>query len=313
MYHRQSFIAHRLSAMAWIFALISTAVFTANLAVAQQQGQKTFASAAEATKALVVALKANNETDLLTILGPDGKDIVSSGDSAEDQQHRAEFVKKYHEMHRLVIEPDGNTTLYIGAENWPTPIPLKNVNGKWFFNTPMGKAQILYRRIGRNELAAIQVCRELVDSEKEYYGQSHDGEPPNQYAQKLFSDPGKHNGLYWEASGSEGQSPVGPLLASASTRISAEGKEVEPFMGYYYRVLTAQKGPGGTRSYIVDGKMTRGFAILAYPAEYRSSGVMTFIVDQDGIVYEKDLGRKTPDTAKNLSQYSRDASWRKAD
>ena len=287
------------------------------LSAAQQKGQETFSSAMEASKALVAAVKANDESSLLKIFGPDAKDLVSSGDPVEDKDNREEFVQKYQQMHRLVIEPDGTTTLYIGAENWPTPIPLMHKGTAWYFDTPAGKQEVLYRRIGKNELAVIQVCGELVDAEKEYYAQAHDGDSAQQYAQKLISDPGKHNGLYWEASGGQTESPIGPLIASAVVQgyTSDEIKKLEPFQGYYFRILTSQGPtvPGGTRSYIVDGKMTRGFAFLAYPAEYRSTGVMTFIVDQDGIVYEKDLGAKTAAVVKSLTRYDRNATWRKAD
>lgn len=282
-------------------------------AAAQQPGQKTFSSAAEATKALVTAAKAQDESALLEIFGPDAKDIVSSGDAVEDKNHRDEFVQKYHQMHRLVMEPDGKTTLYIGAENWPTPIPLAHKGGLWYFDTAAGKQQILYRRIGRNEMAVIQVCHELVDAQKEYYGRPHDGDSGSQYAQKFSSDPGKHNGLYWQASAGEGESPIGPLMASAAAEGYSADLQPQPFQGYYFRILTAKKATNGAGSYIVDGRMTRGFAFLAYPAEYRSSGVMTFIVDNDGIVYEKDLGRRTPEISKKLTRYDRDASWHKAD
>jgi hypothetical protein len=282
-------------------------------AAAQQPGEKTFSSAAEASSALVAAAKAQDESALLEILGPDAKGIVSSGDAVEDKNHRDEFVQKYQQMHRLVMEPDGKTTLYIGAENWPTPIPLAHKGSSWYFDTAAGKQQILYRRIGKNETAVIQVCHELVDAQKEYYGRPHDGDSGSQYAQKFSSDPGKHNGLYWQASAGEGESPIGPLMASAAAEGYSADLQPQPFQGYYFRILTAKKATNGASSYIVDGKMTRGFAFLAYPAEYRSSGVMTFIVDQDGIVYEKDLGRRTPDIAKKLTRYDRDASWRKTD
>lgn len=282
---------------------------------AQQTGQKTFSSAAEAGSALVASLKAGDQSALLSILGPDAKDILSSGDPAEDQKNHEQFVQKYEQMHRLVMEPDGKTTLYIGAENWPTPIPLEHKAGAWYFDTPAGKQEILYRRIGKNELAVIQTCRELVDAEKEYYGQPHDGESGDQYAQKLSSDPGKHNGLYWQASAGEGESPIGPMVASAAMGSHAADapQEAQPFQGYYFRILTAEKSAHGVENYVVDGKMTRGFAFAAYPAVYRSTGVMTFIVDQDGIVYEKDLGKRTTEIAKTLNRYGRDASWRKAD
>ncbi len=277
-----------------------------------QAGQQTFPSAAEATQALVAALKDGDHASLLKVLGPNAMSIVSTGDDAEDKSNRDQFVQKYQQMHRLVMEPDGTTTLYIGAENWPTPIPLVHQGNSWYFDTAAGKQEILYRRIGKNELATIQVCSELVDAEKEYYGQPHDGDSNPQYAQKFLSDPGKHNGLYWETSAGEAASPIGPLLASASIE---DSQKSQPFQGYYFRILKAEgtKAHGSERSFIVDGKMTRGFAFLAYPAEYRSSGVMTFIVDQDGIVYEKDLGPKTAQIAKTLTRYDRDATWRKAD
>jgi hypothetical protein len=286
-------------------------------AAAQQPGQRTFASAAAASEALVAALQANDEAALLSILGPEGKEITSSGDPVEDKANRAEFIQKYQQMHRLVVEPDGSTTLYIGAENWPTPIPLAHKGGTWYFDTPAGKEEILYRRIGRNELAVMQVCGELVDAEKEYYAGPLEGDSSRQYAQKFVSDPGKHNGLYWEPAPGEPESPIGPLLASAAAEGYSQdpNHELQPFHGYYFRLLKGQgpHAPGGARTYIIDGKMTGGFAFLAYPAEYRSSGVMTFIVDQDGIVYEKDLGPRTAEIAKTLTLYDRDATWRKTD
>lgn len=317
MHHgRPSFRTSKLSLsrkIAGIAVVAAGMTMTAIHLDAQQSGQETFSSAGHATKALISALKADDESRLLKILGPDAKEIVSSGDHAEDKTNRQEFVQKYEQMHRLVNEPDGKTTLYIGAENWPTPIPLVHKGTAWYFDTAAGKEEILYRRVGRNELAVIQVCRELVDAEKEYYGQPHDGDAGNEYAQKFSSDPGKHNGLYWETSGSDHESPIGPMIASAAADGTSADHMPEPFHGYYFKMLKGQKGPKGTVSYLSDGKMTKGFAFVAYPAEYRSSGVMTFIVGKDGIVYEKDLGKRTPEVAKTLSVYSRDASWRKAD
>ena len=279
---------------------------------AAEPGQQTFSSAPEAVHALVSAVHKNNEEALLKILGAKAKDIVSSGDEVEDKQNRQEFVEKYRQMHRLVNEPDGTTTLYIGAENWPTPIPLVHKGESWYFDTAAGKEEILYRRIGRNELAAIQVCRELVDAEKEYYATPHDGDT-NTYAQQLYSDPGKQNGLYWQTSSGEPASPIGPLVAAAAG--DSPDQQHQPFQGYYFRILKGETGKAHAHgeSYIVDGKMTRGFAFVAYPAEYRSSGVMTFVVNQDGIVYEKDLGPQTAEIAKKLTRYSRDATWRRAD
>ena len=187
--------------------------------MAQQPGQKTFSSPEDASNALVTAVQSNDESAMLDILGPDGKQIVSSGDETEDAHSRANFVQKYQEMHRLVKEPDGTTTLYIGAENWPTPIPLVNKGNSWYFDTEAGKKEILYRRIGRNEMSTIRVCQELVAAEKEYYSTQH-----NEYAQKIFSDEGQHNGLYWKAADGEPQSPIGPLVASAV----AEGYAKKP-------------------------------------------------------------------------------------
>jgi hypothetical protein len=280
--------------------------------MAQQPGQKTFSSPEDASNALVTAAQSNDEKAMLDILGPDGKQIVLSGDEAEDAESRANFVRRYQEMHRLVKEPDGNTVLYIGAENWPTPIPLVNKGNSWYFDTEAGKNEILYRRVGRNELSAISVCQELVAAQKEYYSTQH-----NEYAQKILSDEGQHSGLYWKAAEGESQSPIGPLVASAFADETAksEAGTAAPFRGYYYRMLTRQgkNGPGGAKSYIVNGKMAEGFAFVAYPAEYRSSGVMTFIVNEDGTVYQKDLGKKTDVLAKAMKEYNPNSSWQKAE
>ena len=278
--------------------------------MAQQPGQKTFASPEEASNALVVAAQNNDEKTMLDILGPDGKQIVSSGDDAEDAQSRANFVQRYQQMHRLVKEPDGKTILYIGAENWPTPIPLVNVSSLWYFDTEAGKKEILSRRIGRNEISTIKVCQELVAAQKEYYSAPH-----NEYAQKIYSDEGQHNGLYWKAAEGEPLSPIGPLVASAFIMGKSPDGAPTPYRGYYYLILTRQgkNGPGGAKSYIANGKMTEGFAFVAYPAEYRSSGVMTFIVNEDGVVYQKDLGKKTGVLARAMKEYEPQSSWQKAE
>ncbi len=277
--------------------------------MAQQAGQKTFSSAEEASQALVTAAQSNDEKAMLEILGPDGKQIVSSGDEAEDAESRANFVQKYQQMHRLVKEP-GGTMLYIGAENWPTPIPLVSKGSAWYFDTEAGKKEILFRRVGRNEISTIRVCQELVAAEKEYYS-THQ----NQYAQKIFSDEGQHNGLYWKVAEGEPQSPIGPLVASAVAEgyTKDQGGAPTPYRGYYYHILVGQHGPGGAKSYIVNGKMTEGFAFVAYPAEYRSSGVMTFIVDADGVVYQKDLGKKTDVIAKAMKEYNTKSGWQKTE
>jgi hypothetical protein len=279
---------------------------------AQQPGQKTFSSPEEASKAFVTAAQNNDEKTLMEILGPAGKQVVYSGDETEDSNSRANFVKRYEELHRLVKEPDGTVTLYIGAHNWPTPIPLVHKGSAWYFDTEAGKKEILYRRIGRNEMSSIHICRGLVAAEKEYYSAQNSG-----YAAKIFSDEGQHNGLYWKAADGEPQSPIGPLVAAAVAQGYVKGQDgpPTPYRGYYFHILTGQgkNASGGAKSYVVNGKMTAGFAFVAYPAEYRSSGVMTFVVGQDGVVYEKDLGAKTEALAKAMKDYNPNSGWHKVE
>ena len=277
----------------------------------QQQGQKTFSSAQEASSALMTAARNNDEKAMLQILGPDAKQIVYSGDDAEDARGRSVFVQKYQEMHRLVKEPDGTTTLYIGAENWPTPIPLANKGNSWYFDTDAAKKEILYRRVGMNELSAIRVSHELAASEKEYWA-NH-----NQYAPKIYSDDGQQDGLYWKAAAGQQKSPIGPLVAAAVADGYATSRSgnATPFRGYYFHMLTGQgeKAAGGAKDYVSNGKMAAGFAFIAYPAEYRSSGVMTFVVNQDDVVYQKDLGKTTDSLAKAMKVYNPDSTWQKAE
>jgi hypothetical protein len=279
---------------------------------AQQKGQNTFSSPDEASKALVDAAQNNDKKATFEILGPEAGPILSSGDPTEDANSRVNFARKYQEMHRLVKEPDGSVTLYVGAENWPTPIPLVHKGNLWFFDTEAGKKEILFRRIGRNEFSAIRICQEIVAAQKEYYSMQH-----NQYAREVYSDEGQHNGLYWKVSDGEPQSPIGPLVASAVVEGYAKGKAgpPTPYRGYLFHILIRQgkDAAGGGKSYIVNGKMSEGFAFVAYPAEYRRSGVMTFIVNQDGIVYQKDLGKKTEALGKAMQQYDPDSSWRKTE
>jgi Protein of unknown function (DUF2950) len=282
-------------------------------AVAQQPGQKTFASAEEASNALATAVENNDEKATLELLGPDAKQIVSSGDETEDASSRAEFVQAYRQMHRLAREPDGTTTLYIGAKNWPTPIPLVHKGHAWYFDTDAGKMEILFRRIGRNEISAIRICRELVAAQEDFRRTQ-----PQGYAERILSEAGAHNGLYWPAAAGDAQSPIGPLVASAVTEGYADnGREIvkTPYRGYYFHVMKGQgaHAPGGAKSYIINGKMTEGFAFVAYPAQYRSSGVMTFIVGADGTVFQKDLGKDTALVAKAMKQYDPDESWHRAD
>jgi Protein of unknown function (DUF2950) len=291
-------------------ALLLTACF-ATRAMAQQHGQKTFGSAEAASHALVIALQTNDEKALIEILGRDGKQIISSGDEAEDAEARANFVRRFQQMHRLVDEPNATTTLYIGAENWPTPIPLVRKGNAWYFDTDAGKQEILFRRIGENEMSTIRVCEELAAAEKEFHSAQH-----GEYTYKIYSDEGQHNGLYWKTGQGDPPSPIGPLLASAV--VDGDGKAREgaqaPFRGYFFHILTRQgkNGPGGAKDYISDGKMTGGFAFVAYPSEYGSSGVMTFVVNEAGEVFERDLGKKTEALAKSMKEYNLDSNWQKA-
>ena len=286
------------------------------LGFSQQPGQKTFPSADDASQALFAAAQSGDKSAMLEILGPAGAPIVSSSDDVQDKKSRDEFVAKYQQMHRLAKEPDGTTTLYVGAENWPVPLPLVSKGGVWYFDTEAATKEILFRRIGKNEFAAMEVLEALIDAENDYYSQSRDAKP-QQYAQKFASDEGQHNGLYWKTSEGEQESPAGPLVAYAAGEGygKKQGEGPSPFHGYYYRILTAQEksAPGGAKSYILNGEMTGGFALLAYPADYRSSGVMTFIVGQDGVIYQKDLGPKTAELASTITGYAPDKTWHKAE
>jgi len=280
---------------------------------AQQPGQKTFASVADAGRALYTAMQSPDDRPLLGILGPAGNDIVTSGDPIEDLDARTNFTAKYEEMHRFVTEPNGTVTLVVGAENWPVPIPLVNKDGAWYFDTQAGKDEILFRRIGKNELFAIQACNDLVDAQKQYFERAPSGYD-KEYAQKLVSDEGKHNGLYWQETADQFDSPINPLIAYARQNRPANqvGAHV-PFNGYFFRILTSQgtHAPGGAKNYVVNWKMTAAFAFVAYPAEYRSSGVMTFIVNKSGTIFEKDLGPNTTKLAETMTAYDPDSSWNK--
>jgi hypothetical protein len=297
-----------------VVAALSLACFSAPI-VAQQPGQRTFTSAEDAGGEFFAAMQSQNEQAPLRILGPAGKDVLSSGDPIEDSDARVGFVTKYQEMHRFVTEPNGKVTLVIGAENWPFPIPLANNHGSWYFDTTEGKDEILFRRIGKNELSAMEACHDLVEAQQQYFTRPPGG-IPKQFAQKLVSDEGQHNGLYWQGAGDEFDSPINPLIAYARQNLPTDqvGQHV-PFNGYMFRILTSQgrHAPGGARKYIVDGKMSAGFAFVAYPVEYRSSGVMTLIVDQSGTVYEKDLGLDTTKLARAMNVYDPDSTWHKAE
>ncbi len=278
---------------------------------AQQPGQRTFASPDDAGSALFAAMQAEDSQTPLSILGPTAKEVLSSGDPGEDADTRETFVVKYQEMHRFVKEANGAVALIIGAENWPFPIPLVNNHGNWYFDTDAGKDEILFRRIGRNELAAMEACRQLVEAEREYFSRPT-GRLSQQFAQKLVSDKGRHDGLYWHGAYNEFDSPIDPLIAYANQEDAKDqtGDPV-PFDGYFFRILTSQgaHAVGGAKSYISDGKMTGGVAFVAYPAEYRSSGVVTFIIDESGTIYEKDLGANTSKLAQAMTAYDPDQTW----
>jgi len=284
---------------------------------AQEAGQKTFSTPSAAADALAVAAKKNDAQEMLAILGASSQDLSSSGDKVADKESRDRFATKYHEMHRFAAIGEGRMILYIGAENWPTPIPLQKNGSQWYFDTASAKQEILYRRIGANELNVIKVCQAIVDGELDYYGALHDGDSVHQYAQKFGSTPGKHDGLYWKVNAGEPESPIGPLVAQAATEgykhhAAQTGQDKPlPFHGYIYKLLTKQgaDAPGGAKSYVVDGKMTGGFALVAYPVSYKDSGVMTFVVGQDGQIYQKDLGAQTRQIATGMVEYNPDATW----
>lgn len=287
--------------------------FSGVLAVSQEEGQQTFTTPQDADKALYDGAKAADKDALLKVLGSSASGVLSSGDEVQDKQTRDFFTERYEQMHRWGKEANGTLVLYVGAENWPFPMPLtKASSGAWFFDSKNGAEEILYRRIGKNELATMRVSKMLFDAQKQYFEQSHDGDATHQYAQKVLSDPGKQNGLYWKVEEGQPESPIGPLVAYATGEgYGGQHDTPQPFHGYFYKIVNAQgaNAKGGAKNYIVNGKMTAGFAVLAYPAEYRNSGVMTFMFNQDGILYEKDLGENTAEVAGQIKAFNPDSTW----
>ena len=278
--------------------------------------QKTFPSPAEAGAAFLEAAKSGDQAALLAIFGPEGKDVLFSGDPVKDKNNLEDFVTAYDQMNRWVPITAGGKMLIIGADNYPFPIPLgPNPAGQWIFDTAAGKDEILARRIGKDELTAIAACSDIVRAEQQYFSQTHDGDKVKQYAQQLGSDEGKQNGLYWHVQDGQSPSPLGQLgdFAKAAGYTNTHDKP-QPFDGYFFRILTKQgaMAPGGAKDYIVNGKMTGGFAILAYPAEYRNSGIMTFIAGRDGVVYQKDLGENTASLGQSMAEYDPGEGWRPA-
>jgi hypothetical protein len=281
---------------------------------AGQQAQKRFATAEEAVQATIKAAKTNNRTEMLAILGADAGDLLSSGDKIADRRARQLILVALNEKWSLANQGPNTKTLIIGNEEWPYPIPLVKEKTGWRFDTAAGRKEILYRRVGRNELSTIKACRVYVTAQNEYSERGHDGKQAGLFAQKIASDAGKQDGLFWKTGPGEPLSPLGEFAAQASSEgYSRSGADPTPFHGYLFRLLKGQgpAAPGGAKSYVSNGEMKGGFALVAYPAEYRNSGVMTFIVNQEGIVHEKDLGEKTAQVASQMTEYNPDSSWQK--
>ena len=273
--------------------------------------QQAFKTPDEAAGALASAAKTGDMKALNTVLGPDGEDIVSSGDEVADAATRQKFVAAYDAKHQIKMDGDNKATMVIGSEDFPLPIPLARKDGMWRFDTAAGREEILFRRIGKNELDAIQTCLAYVDAQNEYSEKDRTGAGVKTYAQRIVSQPGKKDGLYWPTSQGEDPSPLGELVASATAQGYRVGGGRTPFHGYYFKILTKQ-GPaasGGALDYIVRGNMIGGFGLVAYPAEYRNSGVKTFICSHSGTVYEKDLGPNTAKLAERMSAYNPDKTW----
>ena len=300
-------------------SFLVTLVLSSQLSFAQEPNQQVFRSPEEASNALFASVQQADNRALLMILGAAGKDLISSGDPAEDMKEHDRFVAKYEQMHRIAKERSGVMILYVGAENWPLPIPLVERNNVWYFDTDMGKGEILARRVGGNELATIGVCYQLVSAQEQHYAMANNGE--HRYALTFISDSDRRDGLFSSDLGEHYASPLDSVIASAGTENATTGVDAAaprhplPFNGYYFRILTAQgnNAEGGAKSYIANGKMTGGFAFIAYPSVYRSSGVMTFIVNQNGIVLQKDLGPDTERVANAMTEYDPDSSWQRVD
>jgi len=276
--------------------------------------QRTFATPEGAAAALLEAVRAADPKQIHSVLGPGSGKLITSGDPVEDAMRRDRFVAAYNEAVKIEISGEGKATLFIGAEQWPFPFPLLKTATGWRFDVKSGAEEILNRRIGRNERSAIQVCLAYVDAQREYATKDRDDNGLLEYAKKLISTPGKKDGLYWDTADGEPVSPLGPL----STQAKQEGYQdlgAAPYHGYYYRILTAQgeHAEGGAYDYIVDGKMIGGFALVAYPARWGASGVMTFVCSHSGVVYQKNLGKDTASIAESMTLYDPDPTWQRAE
>jgi Protein of unknown function (DUF2950) len=290
------------------------AVVALSNGTAAQAGRQ-FASPEEAVKALIDTVRAGKVDELLAIFGPDGKELFESSDQATARQNRQVFTVAVREQWRLEDTSSDRKTLIIGNEEWPFPIPLVKRAKGWSFDTAAGKEEVIARRIGRNELSAIETSRAYVTAQRRYAEQGHDGRPAGLHATKFRSDPGKENGLYWPVARGQKRSPLGDLVAQAAEEgrtVGGDGAQPAPLNGYYFKILTAQgaAAPGGAKNYIVKGDLSGGFALVAWPAQYDVTGIMTFIVNQDGIIREKDLGPGTDTAARKMTAYNPDSSWR---
>jgi hypothetical protein len=310
---RMTMSTFRFGIMAVVLAALLPLVAcnTSKAPAPSEAGPKTFATPDEAGAALLAATKTNDRTALLAIFGSGSADLIFSGDDAQDKQTAQNFTTEYQTMNRWRKQTDGSEVLIVGADNHPFPIPLaKNSGGQWSFDTAAGKAEILARRVGDNELATIDVMNAMADAQRQYIAQPHDG--AKQYAQKFISDDGKQNGLYWKLADGQPRSPLGPGVALASTEgFNPHAGKQQPFHGYFYRILTKQgaDAKGGAKDYIVNGKMTGGFAFIAYPEKYGDTGIATFIINQNGIVYQTDLGKNTTEDAKAATEFNPDKTW----
>jgi hypothetical protein len=289
--------------------VLATAVVLA--ACAKVEDHTSFKTPEAAVDAFVAALQKDDLPALNKLLGPGAEEILSSGDPVQDNTDRERFLAAYQQKHALADEADGTKTIVIGENDWPFPVPLVNKDGKWYLDGQAGADEMIYRRVGRNELGAISVCEGLVAAQNEYASEGRDGDPPGIYALKLISDEGMHNGLYWPTAEGEPPSPAGPMVAAAAEEGYRRGEGRTAYHGYYYRLLYKQ-GPnanGGEKEYFVDGVMTGGFALVAWPADYGASGVQTFIVNQDGVVFQKDLGEDTATVVESIKAFDPDSSW----
>lgn len=277
--------------------------------------QHAYKTPQDAVDALVATAKSDDPKAVLMVLGPHGEDIVSSGDEVSDQAVRQRFIASYDAKHQIAMEGDGKAILVIGDNDYPFPIPLVRKDSQWSFDTEAGRREILYRRIGRNELDAIQTCLAYVDAQDEYADKDRTGSGAGVYAERFVSTPGKKDGLYWPTAQGEEESPLGELFVAASRQGYRVGERRSPYHGYYYKILTKQgsAASGGAADYIVDGKMIGGFAMVAYPARYRNSGVMTFIVNHDGKVFQQDLGPHTAEIAEAMTGFNPGPAWKQVD